>query len=249
MAITGQNSFKIDSADWLRGMTTSDETTDGGFSQQTRAVNLIAEPGVVNIPGPVTDKSTNLTDEMIAWCENTAYTGDDAMFVDASKAFYSWNGTTLTKDVTGSTNTYTQGTTMIVPFQLTANANPTYYISSGPGTGGDIAEWDGSTTLNEDWWSGATHLNQGALDDEASWRPLLVWENQLWIGDKNKLQAVDAGENVTTPLTLNKDQSIVALGIDKGTGKMQSPQPQGPIFLEQAQVRIRYFSMMALLQK
>ena len=57
--MTGQKTFDIDWTDWLKGMTTTDEVEDGGFSQSTKSVNLLAEPGVINYSAALVDKSTN----------------------------------------------------------------------------------------------------------------------------------------------------------------------------------------------
>ena len=217
--ITGQNSFTIDWRDWLRGMTTSDEVQDGGFSQQTTAVNLIAEPGVINAPGLVTSIS-GLTDEIIASASDPLRLGEDKILLDDSGKFYSYDDPSLTTEATGAgTKLYSIGVTQMVTF------NGKWYATNSIAAGntGDIAELSGTTgamTLVEDWWTNASHLNQSAMSGNPSSRPMLVWENTMWVADHNVLYAISTGEAVTTALTLNSGDSITALGIDKGTGKM-----------------------------
>lgn len=206
--------------DFVLGMGQSSESNDGGFSPESLGVNVIAIPGILNAPGAVTDKSTNLTDEIIASCEDPTYLGNDRYFLDDTGAFYTWNGTTLTKKVTASSDLFTQGTTDFIPWNTTADGLM-FYATTKAGSGGDIVRYNGNATLVENWWTNAAHLNQSALSSTTPWRPLLVFETYLYIGDANKLHRVDIAKTVSNGiLTLGANEIISALGIDNASGKM-----------------------------
>ena len=92
----GSKNFEIGPNEFLAGATSSASTSDGGFSNETRQVNITAKPGVLYAPGNYTNRSTNLADEIIASCEDNDFVGKNRMFLDASSNLYSYNGTTLT---------------------------------------------------------------------------------------------------------------------------------------------------------
>lgn len=216
----GKNVINLDYNDFIRGMSTSDNVPDGGFSNLTDNVNLTYNPGVIYQPAASTDKSTNLTDNIIAACDDPSYLGNDKMFLDDTGAFYIWNGTSLTKKVTASSDKFTQGTTDFTAWYNTANGTM-YYATTKAGASGDIVRWDGNTTLVETFWSGASYLNQAALSASTAYRPLLVYEANLYIGDANKLHRVDTGLTVSNGIvTFGANEVITALSIDKGSGYM-----------------------------
>lgn len=206
--------------DFLSGITTGPESLDGGFSSDSNGSNLAIKPGVLMPPGSTTDRSTNLTDKIIASAEDPAYLGQDRVFLDDTGAFYTFNGTTLTKQVTASSDKFTFGTTDFVPWADDSNGL-LFYATTSAGANGDIVRWNKSSTLVEDWWTNASHRNQAALSAATAWRPLLVYEKNLYIGDKNKLHRVL--NDLTTSnglLTLNANETISALGRDNSTGYM-----------------------------
>lgn len=218
----GKKIFEFSAKDMIRGMSTSDDLPDGGFSPLTDAVNLTTTPGVLYAPAAPTDKSTNLTENMIATCEDPSYLGKDALYLDDAGAFYSFNGTTLTKEVTASSDLFTRGTTDMVPW-YDANGGLNFYATTKAGANGDIVKWNKTSTLTETWWSGAGTLNQGALSSTTAWRPLLVYERQLFVGDRNNLHRISPDNPIIVAnsiISLNANESISALGIDKGSGYM-----------------------------
>jgi len=214
----GQKSFEIGPADWQRGVTSAANTQDGGLSPESGSMNLIAAPGVLYPPGAITDKSTNLTSQMIASCEDPTYLGKDRMFLDEAAAFYWWDGSSLTKKVTASSDKVTQGTSDFVPWH--DGTTQFWFATTSAGANGDIIRWDGATTLVEDFWTNASYLNQSALSAVTPWRPFLVYETYLYLGNKNVLQRITSATAQSGILTLNTSETISALGVDKGSGKM-----------------------------
>lgn len=207
----GKYQIEIGPEEFVKGMSTSDYLPDGGFSNKTYGLNLAATPGLLTPTSPATDVSTNISDEFIASCEDaSASLSNNRYFVDGSRNYYSYNGTAITKQKTGTTGTYTFGITDMLPF------NGKFYTT----TTSNITEWNGTTTLDEAYWT--TTKSQAALSSGSGQpHPLLVFEKQLWIGDGNKLHAIDTSGTVTnTQIELAPNEAIYALGIDPGTGLM-----------------------------
>lgn len=205
----GRQQIEINATDLVRGMSTSDDTNDGGFSPSTSQVNLIANPGVLNSPALAVDKSTNLTGNIILSADDPNYLGNDKMFLDDEGAFYTWNGTTLTKKVTDSTSAYLDATSAFVPYK------GYWYITQQNGNDDDITRWDGNATLVNNWWSALA--GDPTTLQSSSQRPMIVYEDNLWVGNRNILGKFD-GTTGVHKLTLDSFQSIVALGIDPSSG-------------------------------
>ena len=217
----GKNQITIDAQDFIKGASTSAYISDGGFSPSTGGVNLTKSVGVLYPPPVGVDSSTNLTDSIIASCEDPTYLGKQRMFLDDTGAFYQLDGSNvLTKKVTTSSDLFTFGTTDFIPWSNTANGT-NWYATTKAGASGDIVKWNGNVTLTETWWSGAGTLNQGSLSNATAWRPLLNYETFLYVGDANKLHRVDIALTVSNGiLTLSAEETISALAIDPSSGKM-----------------------------
>ena len=210
----GSKTITIDWKNWVQGMTTTNFTEDGGFgvgtggtSPSTTCVNPLITPGLLNFPANPTDKSTNLTGQIIASCEDPA--GSAArLFVSADadgdgRFFSAVSDGTLT--VRGSEDTganYVQGKTDIIGFQGEAYVTNDQYI----------VRWQQPATFN------LTFFN---FSDALAPHPALVYENNAYYGDGNELlRQTTAGGTPTVILTLPTNQVIVSLGIDPGSGKM-----------------------------
>ena len=208
-----QTQIIYDSADISQGMSTSKHIKDGGFSPETTGINLRSEFGVINAPGPIVDKSTNLVKQIIASCEDPAYYGKDRMILDDAGNLYSFDGSSLTKQDNSTSDEFTIGTTDIIPFQ------GNFYITNRAGANGDVFQWNGTSTLDEAWWT--TTKSQAALYSTTPFRPMFVFEDHLFIGDKEKLHRVDTALAISNGiLTLQSNDTISAIGKDPGTGKM-----------------------------
>jgi hypothetical protein len=205
--MTGAKSFDIGPAEIMAGMSVSSFSADGGFAGDSNAVNLLARPGALYAPGPVTDKSTSLVGEMLASCENPAGGGDSGLFVSADAdqdgRFYSADSTgTLTSRGSEDTgNNYIAGITDMAPYKgevyVTAQAK--------------IIRWEQPATFDTNYFaltSGVPH-------------PVLVYEDNLFYGNGPVLlRQTAAGGAPAAILTLPSNQVIIALGIDPGSGKM-----------------------------
>lgn len=208
----GQYQLVIGKEDFARGMSTSDNTNDGGFSPLSNQVNLIANKGVLHMPALPTDKSTNVAGEIIASAEDPLLLGADRVFVDDEGQYYTWNGTTMTLARTDSTNPsgYSAGKTDMEAFDGSVFTT----------TSTTLVKWIVDTTFTDNFITG---LN-GSVP-----HPLLRFEGYLYFGDGNLLKRIDDASDTTptTMLTLDSQENIVALGIDPGSGKMLISTTQG----------------------
>lgn len=235
----GKHTIEVDYRDFLKGMSSSRDTTDGGFSPQTYAVNLTANPGVLNAPALPVDRSTNVTGNIIATCDDPTYLGKAAMFLGEAVTtsygeFYTMDGSyVMTKQATTGTAKFARGTSDFVAWNdyTTGTTAPNFYATTWAGANGDIVKWNGAATLTESWW--VTTLGQTALSANTAWRPMLVYEKYLFIGDKHKLHRITpdgpaVGGSVSNGiLVLGVDETITALGIDKGSGYMMIATTRG----------------------
>lgn len=208
----GNKELVIDSSNWSKGMSTGSDISDGGFSNETTAVNLIANPGVVYAPAVAVDSDTDtrLTGNAIATCPdmNVISSANRLVVTDDGKA-YRYNGTKL--DAAGialtAGKTWAAGFTDIITFGGEA------YVSSKEA----LTRWQ----------------NDNTIDAGASWpfsfttsnvpHPGIVYENNMYWADKNLLLIQSTiGDAVapTTILTLDSSSVILALGIDPTTGLM-----------------------------
>jgi hypothetical protein len=199
----GSKTFTIGSQDFLAGMTTAADSTDGGFSPETDAVNLVAQPGVLNAPAAPTDKSTNLTGDIIASCEDPQFSGVQRVFVATNGTFYTSNSAgDLTLARTDNTNTYAAG------FTHAAGYAGSVFVTAKE----KITKWTVDSSFNASFFS-FTNTNVP--------HPVLPFAGNLYYGDKNLLlrQQGVAG-TPTTILTLSSELCIVALGFDPASGQM-----------------------------
>lgn len=207
----GKKIFEIDFTHFVKGMSTSDDISDGGFSPNTDAVNLIADPGILYEPGQPTDKSTNVVGSIIASSEDPAGTLT-RVFVDDEGHYYTWNATTMTLARTDATNPsgYIQGKTDMNAFDGSVFAT----------TSTTVVKWTVDTTFTDNFITGLNSLVP---------HPLLTFEGYQYIGDGNVLKRMtNATDNTPDSiLTLSTNQNIVALGIDPGSGKMLISTIQG----------------------
>ena len=201
----GKRQIIFDESDWIRGMSTSTEVADGGFTDRTEGVNLTTLPGVVYAPAASVDGDSDSildsTGEIIATCQDhNVLAGREFLAVTDTGFYVTYNGTKLvTTSHTDGTNTYGTFFTQMTPFQgatfITAKEN--------------IIKWTGTSTFDDEY---ADFTNQTMP------HPLIVFENNLYYGDGNLLlRQVGVAGTPTTILTLSTDQVIVALGIDPGT--------------------------------
>lgn len=217
----GSKILTIDGTQFLQGMSSSDNTADGGFSNRSINVNLLAEPGVLNATAEFTNNlSSSVAGTIIATAGDANSLGNRRYVVTTTdvaggngKYYTIASDYTTTLRQTDSTNTYIPENSDTCQFQLalytTTETDITYT------TGGDLA------SQKVDWWTGAGPTGQAqSVLNSGNRHPMIVYENALWIGDKNKLHKWDGTTPSNAFLLLSTEQSITALGIDPGTGKM-----------------------------
>ena len=206
----GKNQIVLDASTWIKGMSSGSEISDGGFSDETEAVNLSVEPGVVYAPAAQVDGDSDviLDDEIIASCPDAQGSSpNDRLVMTDDGDFMRYNGTKLV-DVAGgadATRTYTKGSSDMVAW------NGRVYFTSQEFLG----EWQTATdTFNFTFF---------AFANTAAHPPheLLVFERNLYIADGNVLyRMTEVGGSVQAIMTLETNEYITSLGIDPGDGKM-----------------------------
>ena len=198
----GSKQFTIQAEDFIKGMSTSPDIADGGFSSETTGINILTKPGLLYAPAQSTDISTNIVGTIIASCGGYNNLTEDRYFVDSSRNHYSFNGTTVTLQKTASTGTYTDGRVDMAGFATSIWVTSASYLT----------KWNGTSTLNETFQ---------ALTNTSSPHPIIVWENNLWVGDGNLLHRMDSSETWNgSVLTLETGTHIYALAIDPASGKL-----------------------------
>lgn len=206
----GSKTFEIGWQNWVKGMSSTNFTEEGGFSPggtNKTIVNPIASPGLLYPPGPVTDKSTNLVGEMLCSCEDQSGNAS-RMFLARNSSnedgtFYymdSVGGLTLKR--TDSSNNYTAGKSDMISF-----LSEIYATSQGA-----ITRWTPDSLFNTSFFS---------FNSASAPHPAIVFNNNAYYGDGNLLLRQTTAAGVpSTILTLATGQVIVALGIDPGTGSL-----------------------------
>lgn len=210
----GAKSFEITSEDLIKGMTSSPYLTDGGFSNETIAANLSAVPGLIYSCGPITFQIGTITGNLIASTEDpTPITGGfNRLMVDDLGNFYTASGTTVTNVHTDGTNPtkYTAGITDMISFAKTFGANGTVLTTNQH----SIVSWVvNANTFNDSFYD---FTNQNGTP-----HPAIVFKNNAYYGDGNVLLRQTAPDLApASVLVLAAQQTIVALGIDPGSGLM-----------------------------
>lgn len=202
----GQQQLVLDWRTWLKGMSSSSEIDDGGFSPETEGVNLTAKPGAIYAPAALVDSDTDtrLTGELVASCpdHNVSSISQRLLAADDDK-YYLYNGTKI------SNVAYTGGTASTVTkfySDMIQFAGRTYITCKER-----IKEWSGASTI----------ADLASFTNTTYPHPAIVFENNAFYGDGNVLlKQTTAGGTPTAVLTLSSDQIIIALGIDQGTGKL-----------------------------
>lgn len=201
----GKKIAEFTDIDMVKGMSSSDNISDGGFSPNTDAINLIAESGVAYSPAAPTDKSTNVVGNIIASVPDPQFSGAQRIFIDDGGHYYTSNsaGDLTLAQTDSSGNTYAASFTHAAAFGgatfVTSKEKVIKYNTSGPVFTTNYATFTTANTVH----------------------PNIVYIDFLYYGDKNLLlrQSSDTSAPVTI-LTLTPEQNIISLGIDPGSGQM-----------------------------
>jgi len=207
----GKDYIEIGTEELMAGMASSDFTQDGGFSNLSEGVNLTKVPGLMYFSAEKSDQTDELTGILRASCEDprifSAGGVYQRVFVDSGGAYYGWNGTLLDKLDTDATNPTKYSRADMIAFgEDTIYTTNEVAISS-------LAVSTGTLTDAFFVFAGST----GPVVPH----PALVFENNAYYGNGNTLLRQTApGATPAVVLTLPTSQTIVALGIDPGTGRM-----------------------------
>lgn len=205
----GSKELIIDIEAILRGMSSGAEIADGGFSPETESVNPLASKGVLYGGCSLTDKSTGMSGNAIAWCETNVANINGYLLSDSGYIHSISSSQVLTAAASSLGGTWTTGTADIVQF-----IDKIYATSTT-----DVARMDTNLTNGDhDWWSSTQ--GEGTLTSGVR-HPLVVFQDRLWVGDANALHKItDSGTSDKNLLVLLAHHEITALGVDPSSGKM-----------------------------
>lgn len=208
----GKLLFQISSQDLVKGMSSSDTLSDGGFSPLTDQVQLTASPGAAYQASFPTDASTGLLGEMIASCESPSlsyarlYVSTD---INQAGQFYSFNGSLTARGALDTSHSYITGRTDMISFDGEVyGTNATTLVRWSSVGSSDTFDFAFYAFTN----GGAPHFAP---------HPAIVYNGFAYYGDGNLLlRQSTAGAAPSVILTLASNQNIVALAIDPGSGQL-----------------------------
>lgn len=207
----GKYQQQLGADQFISGMSSSDYATDGMLGTTSSGLNPFVTPGLIRAIANPTDVSTNIAGNLIASCSDAAASFSNNRFaVDDARNYYSFNGTSFTKQKTATGGTYTASITDMVPFVGSFFTTVT----------NDITKWNGTSTLDESYWH--TTQSQALLKSGAGqWHPLLIYQSFTFIGDGNLMHSLSTAEvAANSVLILPTNETICALGIEPQSGLM-----------------------------
>lgn len=224
----GKYQLQLGADQLMSGMSSSDFATDGALGVSSHDINPFLLPGAMAFVPVPTDKSTNVVDNFVATSEDATGNLNARLAVGSAANYYTIDtSANVTKVFTGSdTTNYSFGRTDIGIQSNNAGVGNAF-VSHGT----DLAMWNGSTTVTENWWTtvayytGTTH--PPAL--KSAPHPLLNYNTNLWIADGSQLHnIIPNAAIIATPslcvnlsvLSLELFSTIYALGVDPATGLM-----------------------------
>lgn len=206
----GKYTIELGAAEFVRGMSTGLHLPDGGFSNETDAVNLTGIAGVLYPSAGAINKSTNMTGDPIAWCSANVATLLNGYILSNSGYIHSISSAqVLTAAASALTGTFTAGKSDIVQFidKIYASSDTDVAQMATDLTGGD-----------HDWWS--VTQAEGVLTAGVP-HPLCLFQDRMWIGDLNTLHRATAATTTDQDvLVLSSHHVITALVVDPSSGKM-----------------------------
>lgn len=219
----GKTSVVMDSDDFAKGMSTSSNLTDGGFSPESVGINLIPNPGVIYPAVAPDSPATALDGRVIAHCADVYQTNSaivDRYVLTNNGSLYTYKNASnvLTKLSTGISNTVSVvGACDIIAYGRDGSTRPVVWVSSLADTiNGIYYDYNNGS-------SGSFGTYFGSLTSNP--HPFVIFNKTLFMADGNKLHSLlynSPGSFTTTlaVLTLNPDEIITALSIDPSTGRM-----------------------------
>lgn len=222
--MVGSDVIEIGVEELLKGMTSSPETDDGGFSTESSGININSDQnhlGVLYASANIVDKSTNLNGNIIATASDPdSGVGVNRFLLTSTGRFLSADSSSVltVRRTSAGTKTYSFPNSDIAIYKNALYATSDNDVTRA--TGANLV-----TTFDESWWDTTLALNSLTTGVR---HPLLVFEDSLWIGNGNQLHKYDGTTATEGFLTLNTGLVIIALGIDPSTGKMLISASEGP---------------------
>lgn len=215
----GAKQIVLDASDIVKGMSSGPDITDGGFSNETNAVNLIYNPGVINGVPAMSDNNVGgiPSGECIAHTPSDV-TGTDYILQANGKVALMLSGVPSSESA-ALAGTFRVGTSDIVNFFPSGGLDKLYMTSTT-----DVARMDTDLTNGDPTWWSVTATGTGAPFGALSstiWHPMLNYIGYVYFADGNVIHRIDSNVAGTkNVLVLNQQNQITALGIDISTGQM-----------------------------
>ena len=216
-------SITIGVNDFVKGVSTSNEIPDGGFSNLAKGQNLLYNIGTISSNCLGQDRSTNFVNsqQVVASVRDKGFLGNELYLVTDNgsngASFFRWSSYAVdpTLEQTDSTaNQYVEGKTDMIYFRgviyVTSDRDITLLINN-------------LATMDEDWWStvgGTTTLYNQVPHS------MIDFDNKLWIADavsngsEGTLHSFDGTTGVEDVINFGKYNTISALGRYETTGDM-----------------------------
>jgi hypothetical protein len=218
--MVGKNAIQITGSQFAQGLCTSDYLGDGGMGTETQNINPIITQGIIY--GTAATSVSGLSGVAVASCEDYQATSTVNRFViDTGSGLSYIDNSNIVHSTTPLPVAPTAAVSDMIPFDDVVGLHaPGLYIS----TANDITRVTGTlvgppSTGAGTFWTVTKSKN--ALSSDVP-HPLLVYQNQLWIGNGSHLPNMDTSGNANNDAswTLDINEIITALGIDPQTGLM-----------------------------
>ena len=205
----------IGTKDFVRGVSTSNDIPDSGYSPKNTGQNLLANIGTMNGQPTVTLKTgLDASEDVVASLYQKYNATVDGYLATAGGDLYTVDfGANVTKVQSGMVGLAHNITDMVI-------FDNDIYVTGGQDISKNVAGGGGSIDI--DWWTGTVvsgGVEQAALSN-GNVHPLLVLKERLYIGDGPKLHSWDGTTVALDLLPLNDNEPITALGRYTANGEM-----------------------------
>ena len=202
----------IGAKDFVKGVSTSDDLPDAGYSNRAKGHNLLANPGTLNGQPTSTIKTSGLTaNEAIVATSDVGSNGNnfDRYFVTEGQDFFTQKfNEDPAKVHDGTLYAIAEGKVNVIVFDDNVYVRASDEINKI--TGSNVA-----TLLPKFWTSDAGGTTLGGATG-----PMLTFDRKLWVGNGNELHYTDGSTATENLLPLDNEEWIYALGIYEPTGDM-----------------------------
>lgn len=203
----------IDQKDFLRGLSSFDDTPDGGYSPRSTGINVFSTPGLLKPgPDPVEVAGAVAADGILGWStwsvnlapgitRMVAGTGSSAF---DGKFYLSDDSAQTTLAATDTAHDYKPGVTNMIRYK------GNFYVTSNT----DIAMLNFDFSVNDfSYW--VTTKGKAALTPNVP-HPMVTYADILFIADGRYLHMIDGTTATTQVLILPEDYTISDLELYDG---------------------------------